>query len=222
MGFWQLDRADQKEAMRSEYEQKSHGNPLDLNNAGDGLRSDAGRMRWQHSQAQGQFQLDEIFLLDNQIMHGKAGYYVYLSFLLTGKHQQVLVNYGWVPAGSDRRVAPTLDFPQEETVITGVAKDVPSTGIKLAETTEEKLGNNIYRLQTLDLQTLAEKRNGELLPYVLRLEAPAPKGFFRDWPEPGFGKEKHLGYAFQWFALATALVIIYLVVNVKKISNDRD
>ena len=27
-------------------------------------------------------------------------------------------------------------------------------------------------------------------------------GLVRDWPDPGSGVEKHLGYAFQWYALA--------------------
>jgi cytochrome oxidase assembly protein ShyY1 len=34
--------------------------------------------------------------------------------------------------------------------------------------------------------------------------------------------EKHMSYAFQWFSLAAALVIIYLVVNVKRPGSSKE
>ena len=45
--------------------------------------------------------------------------------------------------------------------------------------------------------------------HELRLE-PGPATYRLDWPVVAMGSEKHLGYAVQWFALATTLVLLYL------------
>ncbi|MCB1318421.1 MAG: hypothetical protein KDK27_20790, partial [Leptospiraceae bacterium] len=38
------------------------------------------------------------------------------------------------------------------------------------------------------------------------------------WQPVAFGPEKHYAYALQWFAIAFALLVIYIVLNTKKIS----
>jgi len=42
------------------------------------------------------------------------------------------------------------------------------------------------------------------------LDPAAPDGYRRNWRPSDFGPERHIGYAFQWFALAVTLVILYL------------
>ena len=41
-------------------------------------------------------------------------------------------------------------------------------------------------------------------------------GFDRQWTRLDAGIAIHHGYAFQWFMLATALVVIWVVVNLRK------
>jgi surfeit locus 1 family protein len=48
------------------------------------------------------------------------------------------------------------------------------------------------------------------------LDADEPDGFLRDWRPQLLSPEKHLGYAMQWFAMALALVVIYVVVNLRR------
>ena len=217
LGFWQLDRAEQKENLQEQYRSRSTGSRVvDLNKESVSPE----QMIWQQSIARGNFDKENIFFLDNQVMRGQAGYLVYVPFSLAGGKQKILVNYGWVPLGDDRTRLPTLVLPQESLTIKGVTKTVPATGIKLAKTPMENLGKGLYRVQDVDLKKIANDRGWELLPYILRLSSPTPDGILREWVKPGFGKEKHLGYAFQWFALATALLIIYLAVNVERKEED--
>ena len=42
-----------------------------------------------------------------------------------------------------------------------------------------------------------------------------PDGFVRDWKPSGLTPERHLGYAFQWFALALTLAVLVLVSFLK-------
>ena len=45
-------------------------------------------------------------------------------------------------------------------------------------------------------------------------------GFERRWQiKQGFGPERHIAYAVQWFGFAITLCIIYIVVNLKRETN---
>jgi surfeit locus 1 family protein len=71
-------------------------------------------------------------------------------------------------------------------------------------------------VQKLELPGIETALNLELLPYLVRMAPESPAGFARSWRAPGSGEEKHLGYAFQWFAMAAAILVIYLILNIKR------
>jgi surfeit locus 1 family protein len=48
------------------------------------------------------------------------------------------------------------------------------------------------------------------------LDPAEPDGYARHWAPPGFPPIRHIGYAVQWFALAAALLVIYLIMNIKR------
>jgi cytochrome oxidase assembly protein ShyY1 len=50
-----------------------------------------------------------------------------------------------------------------------------------------------------------------------------PSGYGRDWQPPnvGFGPERHLSYAVQWWSLALLAVVLYVVTNLKTTSHAR-
>jgi len=219
LGFWQLDRADQKEALQGQYVHSREAAALDLNQAHTSASAGLAHLQWRSGIVRGRFDTAHVFLLDNQVMARRAGYFVYGVFSLAKGGHKILVNYGWVPLGADRSKPPDIALPKGELRLEGLIKRPPATGIKLAATEEENLGKGFYRVQEINPTALAASKGWRLFPYVLRLPPPAPGGFVRDWTRPGFGKERHLGYAFQWFALAAALVLIYLVVNVKRVSS---
>jgi surfeit locus 1 family protein len=43
------------------------------------------------------------------------------------------------------------------------------------------------------------------------------EGYVRDWRPLKFGPERNVGYAVQWFSLAAALLLIYIIVNTRKV-----
>lgn len=215
LGFWQIDRAHQKEAMQQAFLEKRKAEPLDLAAARD-LRGDRKAMMWRECLLRGHYLTSEQFLLDDVIEKGVPGYLVYTPFQLQGQDTLVLVNRGWIPAGPRRDVVPDFPTPAGPQRIRGVAKAPQSAGIALGGPGGEKLGGGLVRVQHLDLAGLAKPRHWDLLPYVVRLEPEAGSGFVRDWIPPGFGRMRHLGYAFQWFAMAAVLVGIYVVLNTER------
>jgi len=52
---------------------------------------------------------------------------------------------------------------------------------------------------------------------IVLLDAGAPDGYERQWrPSLGFGPERHLGYAVQWFAFATVAVVLFIALNLRR------
>jgi surfeit locus 1 family protein len=51
---------------------------------------------------------------------------------------------------------------------------------------------------------------------LVLLDADQPDGYVRIWAPPGFPPMRHTAYAVQWFALALALFVIYLVTNFRR------
>ena len=212
LGFWQLDRADQKAALYAQYQARRLLAPLDLNTASV---SSHGDLLWRRVAIQGIYDGTN-YLLDNQVHNGDAGYYVYTPLRLVPGDERALVNRGWVPIGADRARLPRLPTPSGLVHIEGVLKEPPRTGILLSNNTWEDLGSGAVRVQNIDMGAITKKSGHALLPFIIRLSAASGSGFTRHWINPGSGRVMHLGYAFQWFLLSAVLVVIYLTVNLKK------
>ena len=60
-----------------------------------------------------------------------------------------------------------------------------------------------------------------LMPYIIRLDPGSKYGYVRKWAKPDSGEDVNLAYAFQWFLLAITLLLIYIIVNVKKIQDQK-
>ena len=219
LGFWQLDRATEKEQVMEKFEANYNGASIDLNtNLSD--RNDPAAMQWRNITVAGNFESTRQFLLDNQPMNFKTGYLVFTPFKLNDNPTRVLINRGWVPANPDRRILPEISISEENLTISGTAKKPPFSGVVLSEDLSENLENGLIRIQQVDLEKIAATTGETFLPYIIRLDKDDPRGYQRDWVLPGSGAEKHYGYAFQWFAMAAALIIIYFVVNFKRKRND--
>jgi surfeit locus 1 family protein len=53
-------------------------------------------------------------------------------------------------------------------------------------------------------------------PRIVLLDAGLPDGYERKWrPSLGFGPERHLGYALQWFAFAIVAIVLFIALNLR-------
>lgn len=219
LGYWQLQRAGEKQEMEHRYQVQMSAEPVNLGQAVR-LRHDQEQMLWRRCILAGSYDPRMSYLLDNQVMRGVVGYQVFSRFILEDG-ASVLVDRGWIASPGLRSEAPEIDTETGVVVLSGVAKPVPVSGIRLADDIIEPLGDNLVRVQRIDLAQIATQINVTLLPYTVRLDPAAAGVLTWNGSEPGFRRERHLGYAFQWFALAATLLVIYLVVNMKKRSKQR-
>ena len=214
LGFWQLDRAEEKRALQAGYHNHINAAPVDLGQVVP-YRNQVDRMHWRRCILDGHYDTHKTFLLDNQVYRGTVGYQVFSRFVLQDG-ASVMVDRGWTAAPETRSEAPQINAVAGRLTLTGVAKPVPVSGIKLAPEVPESMGDNLDRVQRIDLAQIASQTGWALLPYVVRLDPDAAGALVWNGTEPGFNRERHLGYAFQWFALAATVLVIYVVLYTKK------
>jgi surfeit locus 1 family protein len=213
LGFWQLDRAEQKRVLLQAYGDR----PTD---AAIRIESDFNPgpdWRYRRAQVIGAYEPDHQFLLDNRVYQGRVGYHVLTPLRLARGNAVVLVNRGWVPQGATRADLPPLPAPTEREFSAEGLIDFPPHKVFVLGEGEDRDPGWPKVLQQVRLELQAQQLGVRLLPMVLLLDKDQAGGFVRDWNPVVVGPERHVGYAVQWFALAAALVILYLWVNLKRV-----
>jgi surfeit locus 1 family protein len=214
LGTWQLNRAEQKQALLTARDSGKAASALDLNlNA-----TPQGADRYRPATVKGRYRADQQWLLDNRVFKGRAGYHVY-TLLETANPNQgtLLVNRGWIDAGPSRTFLPDVPAPDGLVELSGRLDLPESVALKLDNDQLASIAPVVV-VQHLDLAELKSSIGRELLPFALVLDDGQPGVLQRDWSEsPGMTPQKHVGYAVQWFALAVALLIIYVGVNTRRV-----
>ena len=200
LGFWQLDRAHQREAIEAKMLVAQLAPPVILRSE----LIDAKSLEARQAQAQGEWVVDRMILLDNQIYQGQVGFQVLMPLRLMGSNRHVLVNRGWIRGTGDRHQQPHVITAGGVQTISGliyqrtprvgsVGKDARD-GIIWSEVTPE----GFSAWSGLRLQ-----------PLVLYQTSSAQDGLVRDWPHPGSGADRNRGYAIQWFAFAMMAAVFW-------------
>lgn len=218
LGIWQLHRAAEKQALITAREQRLHDLPVDLNLA---RRLDPGD-RFRSAAARGHFVPGRQWLQDNRVHEGQPGYHVYSLFELDGSGGRcVLVNRGWVPVGVNRQQLPSLPLPEGEFQLQGRLDQPASVGIAVGEVDYAAPGLTVSPY--LKIADLRDAIGRDVFGMALELDAGQPGSLTPDpLPMVQMGPERHLGYAVQWFGLATALLMIYVGVNVRRLPQKED
>jgi len=216
LGLWQLSRADEKRAILAHHTSAMQQEPV--SQLGDGTPQS---LLYRQVNLRGTYDQKHQFLIDNRTVAGQAGFEVVTPFYLA-EGEYVLVNRGWVGHAGDRKVTISLD-PQlaSEVTLQGILT-TPSRGLILGDS---GVGNGevIWPLilQFVDYGTIAAKLDKIPAIDAVIIAASGQPGSYRyNWRPVGGGVEKHLGYAFQWFAMLTALIVLYLYLMVFKKHNE--
>ncbi len=213
LGFWQLDRARQKESLQHAFLARTSLPPVPLSS----LDIEDPGTRYYKVSAQGRYDVEHQILLDNQVQAGRPGYHVYTPLQLTGESVGILVNRGWVALGESRQSVPDLTIVVRDVNIAGSLGQPANPGIRLqAESNAAVSWPQVVGY--VDYRELAEDLGYPLAPTVMLLSPESGEGFLREWRPhvPGMGPQRHRGYALQWFSLAATLVVIYVVVNMRR------
>ena len=212
LGWWQVGRAREKQAMIESF---ARGTQTSVVLQGVGVDE---LPRYQHVSVEGRYDTERQILLDNMPSStGQPGYRVLTPFRRGAGEKVLLVDRGWVPLGVSREQLPVVFVDPKARTVAGRLDQLPVPGIRIGPA-QAPGASGWPRVLNFPMQADIEAALGEPVESrIVLLDASNPDGFQRVWrPSIGAGPERHLGYAIQWFALAIALVVIFVALSLKR------
>jgi len=208
LGFWQLDRANEKRAIEDQIASANSGD-VEFVTSAEFLKD----KEYYHVRLQGSYVGDKQFIYDNQIVDQISGYYVLTPFILKGTSKAVLINRGFIPWSGRRDKFANVDIGEKLTEVkVQISIPVKRMELKASETT----GDFPILIQVLDLDELSVIAALDFGSVVGLLNPESENGFVRKW-EPYTGSiERHIGYAIQWFLMAFVLAFIGIRLAIKQ------
>ena len=207
LGFWQLDRLDERRLENAVGEARASDDPVDISVLLEAVGGDIETLEYRRALATGVFSSEDEVLIRSQVYLGAAGFHV-ITPLVGGGGEAILVNRGWVPLGLDRVPVTEASPPSGEVTVEGwvhLSQEKPPLGPADPDdgrlTTASRV--DITRIQEQTPTSLAPVylvsigERGEELPVPVN-----PPTFDDDGP--------HLAYAIQWFAFALIGLVGYV------------
>ncbi len=214
LGFWQLDRANEKQLLQDDIEKSLTAPVLTLTSDTTGNWES---LRYRHIAVTGHFDNTFQLYLDNRVHQGIAGYHIISPFYLNDEKAQqtaILINRGWISTGSNRNILPEISTPDGEITIKGRISSPRSKPTMIS--TEELPDTYSEQVWTyLDIAYTAEKFQLELEPFIILQENNTNDGLVRQLPRYESNVTMHIGYAVQWFAFALFVLLLYIKHTIK-------
>jgi len=184
LGLWQVSRSYEKEALSKNYTQV---------------------------QLKGTFDFENTLEIPDQIHNHKIGSTIITPFILNNK-ETILVNRGFIEKynyennknNKPLEISGRINTPKPRFIL----------GHNLLNTKEN---NTNFKIQYIDIELISNLLKKNISNNILLLEdINIPESnkseiiFEKNWGYINISPEKHMAYAFQWFAMALALVGMYL------------
>ena len=211
LGLWQIERGNFKRELKETADNISVTDALYL------PINDPTKWRNKHIKFYGHYWPERQFLLDNQVRDQLPGYNVLTPFFVEKYKSWVLVDRGWIAQEDGRAQLPIVDVSNADRTITGQIYVPYQAAFTLGDIAEGEDSGWPRRIQFVDYIQLADRLGVELQAFTVRLDPRQPSGYRRDWLNVQLPAAKHYAYAFQWFALAVAVVMLWWVYVLRPI-----
>lgn len=210
LGQWQLSRAHGKERIENSIKLRDVMLPIAL----EDIREEAGSAEFRHVFVKGEFIQNWPIYLDNRPQNGEAGFYLLMPFKVAGTDKYVLIMRGWLKRDiSERTKLKLTPVPVGGIEIQGVIRNDPGKVFQLG--TDAPVRPHAI-MQNLNVAEFAQAAKLSMYPFILQQTNDTKDGLVRAWPRPSLGIEKHLGYAFQWYALAVTAFVFFFVTGFRR------
>ncbi|MES2537773.1 MAG: SURF1 family protein [Pseudomonadota bacterium] len=210
LGQWQTRRAAEKQAIETRLIARENAAPIRL----AGASATVEELEFRRIIVRGEFVRDWPVYLDNRPYKGLAGFYLLMPLKIAGTGTHVLVNRGWLPRDPlDRAKLPSIATPAGMVDIEGIVRRNSGNVLQLGKAESLRPGAIV---QNADLAGFAQASSLALQPFIIEQLGNTQDGLVRDWPRPSTGIDKHLGYAFQWYALAAMAFIFFVVTGFRR------
>ncbi|MFV0277927.1 MAG: SURF1 family protein [Parahaliea sp.] len=210
LGCWQLQRAGEKRELAAMFEVRQAQAPVPVT-ALWGESPEA--LAYRPARARGTFDSQRYLLLDNRVSRGRFGYEVVAILHLSDRDATVLVNRGWVAGDPARRSLPEVNWPRGEQTVSGSVYVAPGKPYLLGpQALDGDWPLVVQSLAAEGMVSTLERRLGQAVwPWSLRIDPAEPGALAADWPLVNTSPAKHTGYAVQWFCMALALLMLFVL-----------
>lgn len=218
LGVWQIDRAEEKRALLESFAAAAELPSLAAALAAD---DDPDLARFPRLSLRGHYEPQRQFLLDAMSHEGRPGFHVWTP-LRSEAGDVLIVNRGWIPQSATRTAGVDIAVTDAELSVSGHLRRFPEPGVRLGSASVPPAETPWPRIVLYpEPAEISAALGTPVAERVLMLDAAAEQGFLRDWAPSGIGPDRHIAYAAQWFGLAAALLIIFIVVNLRPgVAND--
>lgn len=206
LGLWQIERANEKKVIISNYDKLLVSTPI-------ALQKEQPLENWQPIETVGAYQ-DLVIYEDNAINSGKAGFKVYHLFQ-NGDGTFMFVHRGFIERNLIKNNLPRIDTPLGKKNIKGTALfKQNNTFVKNIEESDIRI------IQEFNTSVLIERfpilKDRYLHPFLFNLDVRDADKFQPIEKPVNMTATKHIGYAIQWFGLCAALIILTIYAYRRK------
>ena len=206
LGLWQIERANEKKVIISNYDKLLVSTPI-------ALQKEQPLDNWQPIETVGAYQ-DLVIYEDNAINSGKAGFKVYHLFQ-NGDGTFIFVHRGFIERNLIKNNLPRVDTPVGKKNIKG------TTLFKQNNTFVKNIEESDIRIiQEFNTSVLIERfpilKDRYLHPFLFNLDVRDADKFQPIEKPVNMTATKHIGYAIQWFGLCAALIILTIYAYRRK------
>ncbi len=203
LGVWQVDRAAQKHSMNQQKLQYAQSDPVAIHS----LKHTPAEH--QSVTLEGEFDIDNIWFLKNQIINGQYGYDVLMPFN-TYRGDSVIVNLGWVAGETshnpDLHPDQLMDWLDTQSIHGNARAPMNLPFV-------ENIFQSNENASILEI-TPASFPYSDIEPsWYLQISPNHPTALRTHWQDKSIKASKHIGYALQWFAMAATLAFAFLLTN---------
>ncbi len=205
-GVWQLSRADEKACRQAQLEALRREPPVTV--ATSALTESD--LLYRRVRAVGSFAPEHTVYLDNRLRRGVPGFEIVTPFRIGDSERFVAVNRGWIAGNPRRDTLPEVRTPAGPLTVEGTV--VPAQRVYQFE----HAGPEGKVWLSFSVDRLRKESGLDLQPLLVQQESAQDDGLERVWERPDSGRDKHLAYAFQWFALAFVILVSYVLLGFRQ------
>lgn len=205
LGYWQWDRAAQKEAIQAAIDRRGALAPAGAEELAATAADGGAALLHRKVSLQGRWLVERTVFLDNRVMNARPGFIVVTPLQWPGG--VVLVQRGWVARDpADRARLPVLATPHGEVEVSGRVAPPPSRLYEFSGAASGQIRQN------LDVDAFARETGLAVLPVSIleQGDAGGDPTLQRDWLRPAADAHKNYGYAAQWWGLAVLIAGLYV------------
>lgn len=215
LGFWQLQRLDERRARNAELAEALAEPILPLEGAA--LRAIVAapeRFRYRRVRVTGRFDTGHALLVRGRAREGSPGVHLVAPMLLGSGDSAILVDRGWLPAADAATADPRPHALASATTVVGLLHPLPDRVDDDGSLARPVGDAEVLTVQRLHAGVLRSAEAPTLLPVYLQRIPPdsGEDSLPLAEPIPTLDEGPHLGYAFQWFSFAAIALIGFAIV----------